>query len=31
MNLLDRTPSGEQYRKLAARPREETAELLRAD
>jgi hypothetical protein len=30
MKLLARTPGGEQYRKLAARPDEETAALLRA-
>ena len=30
MKLLERTPGGEQYRKLAARPDEETAALLRA-
>lgn len=30
MELLARTPGGEQYRKLAARPDEETAALLRA-
>ena len=30
MKLLQRTPGGEQYRKLAARPDEETAALLRA-
>jgi hypothetical protein len=30
MELLARTPGGEQYRKLAARPSEETAALLRA-
>ncbi len=30
MKLLERTPGGEQYRKLAARPDDETAALLRA-
>jgi hypothetical protein len=30
MKLLERTPGGEQYRKLAARPDEDTAALLRA-
>ncbi len=30
VKLLERTPGGEQYRKLAARPDEETAALLRA-
>ncbi len=30
LELLTRTPGGEQYRKLAARPSEETAALLRA-
>jgi hypothetical protein len=30
LKLLARTPGGEQYRKLAARPDEETAALLRA-
>ena len=30
IKLLERTPGGEQYRKLAARPDKETAALLRA-